>query len=141
MCHSRAATRPSVEDALRTEPALRASDTERESAANRLRDHAAAGRLDVAELEQRLGAAYSATTRGELAALLADLPGAAPARRPAVAHHDHGLHEWSGFLRVNVLLVAIWALSGAGYFWPAWVLVFWGLALVMKSGPRLLRPH
>jgi hypothetical protein len=43
------------------------------------------------------------------------------------------------FARVSILLIAIWAVSGAGYFWPAWVMVWWGFALVMRSGPRLLR--
>jgi hypothetical protein len=43
------------------------------------------------------------------------------------------------FIAVNVLLVAIWAVSGAGYFWPAWVMVWWAFALVLKSGPRLIR--
>ena len=50
----------------------------------------------------------------------------------------HG-SEWAPFLQVSALLIAIWAVSGAGYFWPAWVMVWWGFALVMKSGPRLLR--
>jgi hypothetical protein len=38
-----------------------------------------------------------------------------------------------------MLLVAIWALGGGGYFWPAWVIAWWGVALLMRSGPRLLR--
>ena len=41
---------------------------------------------------------------------------------------------------VSVLLLAIWALGGFGYFWPAWVLVWWGFALVMKTRPRVMRP-
>jgi hypothetical protein len=48
-------------------------------------------------------------------------------------------HGWGGFLQVNMLLVAIWAVSGAGYFWPGWVIAWWGVALLMRSGPRLLR--
>ena len=45
------------------------------------------------------------------------------------------------FIRVSVLLVVIWALSGAGYFWPAWVMAWWAIALTMRSAPRLLRPR
>ena len=30
------------------------------------------------------------------------------------------------------LLVAIWALSGGGYFWPAWPAAGWGFALLMQ---------
>ena len=51
--------------------------------------------------------------------------------RPAEAAGDDG--GWAAFVAVNVLLVAIWAFSGAGYFWPAWVIAWWGFALVMKS--------
>jgi hypothetical protein len=144
MCHSRHQQRRSVARpaAPRRDPGLRASDDERESIVNELREHGAAGRLDIEELEQRVAAAYGARTHGELGALLDDLPGTPPAPRPAATPrrygHDHG-HGWGGFLQVNVLLIAIWAVSGAGYFWPAWVIVWWGLALAMKSGPGLLR--
>jgi Domain of unknown function (DUF1707) len=58
----------------------RASDADREAAVNELRSHAVAGRLDAAELEQRLDRALQARTRRELAAALANLPAA---ERPA----------------------------------------------------------
>lgn len=28
------------------------------------------------------------------------------------------------------MLVAVWALSGGGHFWPGWVMIGWGLCLV-----------
>lgn len=52
----------------------RASDTEREHVVRLLGAAAAEGRLTVEDLERRSGAAYAATTRGELAALVDDLP-------------------------------------------------------------------
>jgi hypothetical protein len=52
----------------------RASDAEREAAAGVLRAAAAEGRLETDELEDRVAAAYAAKTRGELTALLDDLP-------------------------------------------------------------------
>jgi hypothetical protein len=55
-------------------PDIRASDSERELIVNRLSEHAAAGRLTLAELEERIGLAYSSTTRVELTKLVADLP-------------------------------------------------------------------
>ncbi|MET9110002.1 DUF1707 SHOCT-like domain-containing protein [Streptomyces zhihengii] len=55
-------------------PEMRASDTERERVAERLRDAVAEGRLDMEEFEQRLDAAYRARTHGELTPLVADLP-------------------------------------------------------------------
>ena len=37
------------------------------------------------------------------------------------------------FAVVNVFLIAIWAATGSGYFWPAWVLGLWGIGLVMHG--------
>ncbi len=67
----------------RPSPEIRASDAEREAVVERLSEHAANGRLTLDELEQRIGLAYAATARGELAKLTADLPqqAAPPARR------------------------------------------------------------
>ena len=122
---------------------IRASDAERETAVVSLREHGGQGRLDVDELEQRVGAAYAARTRGELADLLADLPGPAAARaRAGVAptrRRDHGGGDWGSFLGLAALLIGIWALAGGGYFWPAWVLVWWLVPLALRTGPRLLR--
>jgi hypothetical protein len=105
---------------------LRASDDEREAAARRLRDHAAAGRLELEEFEERLGATYAARTRGELSSLLADLPRASAraGRRSGFRAHRNA------YLLVAALLVGLWAASGAGYFWPIWPLLGWGIGLV-----------
>src|SRR4051794_22346254 len=54
---------------------VRASDRERDRTSALLSAHWSDGRLDLAELDRRTEAAYAATTRGELAALLRDLPG------------------------------------------------------------------
>ncbi|MFI9585118.1 DUF1707 domain-containing protein [Streptomyces sp. NPDC052236] len=55
-------------------PEMRASDSERERVAERLRDAVAEGRLDMDEFEQRLDAAYTARTHGDLEPLVRDLP-------------------------------------------------------------------
>ena len=34
---------------------------------------------------------------------------------------------------VNALLVLIWASSGAGYFWPSWVMGGWGIGLAAHA--------
>jgi hypothetical protein len=57
----------------------RAGDAEREQVAEKLRVAAGAGRIDLAELEDRLDQAYRAKTYSELNALLADLPDSRPA--------------------------------------------------------------
>jgi Domain of unknown function (DUF1707) len=56
------------------EPPLRAADADREAVADRLQAAAGEGRIDFAELEERLGRAFSARTYGELEALVTDLP-------------------------------------------------------------------
>lgn len=58
---------------------LRASDAEREQAADALRRSHTEGRLNDAEFEQRVAQAYSARSRAELEQLLADLPSGRPA--------------------------------------------------------------
>lgn len=103
---------------------MRASEVEREAAVAELRGHAAAGRLDVDELEQRIGAAFAARTREELADLRDDLP--------TLPQSDFGEHL-RVFVAVQLLLVAIWALTGAGYFWPVWPFMGWGIGLVVHG--------
>ena len=122
---------------------LRASDAERERAVEALRAHGQAGRLDALELEERLGRALTAITRADLAATLVDLPAE---ERPTAPEHGRGAghtwHAWharhhkdpSSMLAIAVLLVAIWAVAGAEYFWPIWPLMWFAFAVL---APRL----
>jgi DUF1707 SHOCT-like domain len=57
------------------QPEQRASDADRDAAVDILCAAVGEGRLTLAELDERAGAALSARTIGELAALIADLPG------------------------------------------------------------------
>jgi hypothetical protein len=69
---------------MTSNPAMRASDVERERVVELLKEQTAQGRLTLEELEERTGAAYAASTRAELERLLEDLPqesAAAGARR------------------------------------------------------------
>lgn len=123
------------------EAGLRVSDRERERAVDLLSQHAAQGRLTPEELEARIDSAHAARTRGQLAVLTADLPASdrgdhpdgTPGRVARGARPDLS-GQLVAFFAVNLVLVAVWALSGMGYFWPAWPLLGWGLALV-KPGP------
>jgi hypothetical protein len=66
---------------------LRIGDRERTEAVDRLGAHAAAGRLDVEELERRVELAQRAVFTHDLATLEADLPSPRlPARRTTPAH-------------------------------------------------------
>lgn len=62
---------------------IRASDADRDRVAELLREHTAQGRLSLEEFTQRVGVAYTATTRGELERLVADLPGGLPSAHDA----------------------------------------------------------
>ena len=73
---------------------VRASDAEREAVVERLRVATVEGRLTLSELTERTGAAYTATTRGDLASITADLP-AAPGSPATPARPDAGAdREW-----------------------------------------------
>lgn len=37
------------------------------------------------------------------------------------------------YIIVNLMLVAIWYFTGAGYFWPMWVMLGWGIGLVLNA--------
>ncbi|HET9656961.1 MAG TPA: 2TM domain-containing protein [Kineosporiaceae bacterium] len=37
------------------------------------------------------------------------------------------------YLVVNAFLIGVWAMTGRGYFWPAWVLGGWGIGLVLSG--------
>jgi hypothetical protein len=108
---------------------LLASDADRERIAERLRAAAGEGRLTPAELEERLESAFSARTDAELEPLVADLP--APRRRePRRRDHSHD----RAYLATMLLLVAIWALTGAGYFWPVWPIGAVALSTIKHRG-------
>ena len=114
-------------------PAHRASDAEREAAADRLRTAAAEGRLDPDELDERVGQVYAARTRGELSTLTDDLP--EPVAQPAPpepAWKSQAVRErLAGFIVANLVCNAVWLATGAeGDWWPKWVLLGTGIALV-----------
>src|SRR5689334_169159 len=43
------------------------------------------------------------------------------------------------FVLVNTAVVLIWATTGQGYFWPAWLIGLWGIGLVMHSWDAFVR--
>lgn len=90
-------------------PGLRASDAEREAAGQALRRHHTDGRIDTDELQERLDRCYRARTRGELDALLADLPG----EPEAGERRSGGLRFGWPVLPVAALLLVM--MMGAGW--------------------------
>ncbi|HUA03067.1 MAG TPA: DUF1707 domain-containing protein [Solirubrobacteraceae bacterium] len=127
---------------------LRVSDEQRERTAADIREHYAAGRLTDDELSDRVQAAYSARTEGELTALTADLPKlpATPAQRKAeIGQRRHDLQrrllqEAGGGSGAFLICTVIWAATGAsGFFWPIFVLLGVLVPLV-RNGWRLYGP-
>ena len=103
-----------------------------------LRGHFASGRLSDEELAERVDAAFSRRTVGDLEALVADLP----ADRPPARERRGGLETSVRlhavvYVVVNVLLVAMWAAGGGGYFWPVWSILGWGIGLGAHAAPLL----
>ncbi|MGY6018182.1 2TM domain-containing protein [Streptomyces spinosirectus] len=37
------------------------------------------------------------------------------------------------YVVINAFLVAVWAITGLGYFWPGWVLGVWGVFLILSA--------
>ncbi|MEZ5233604.1 MAG: 2TM domain-containing protein [Acidimicrobiia bacterium] len=47
----------------------------------------------------------------------------------------------AAYVIVNAMLLAVWALSGGGYFWPGWILAGWGIGVAFNAyGVYLERP-
>ncbi|NKY44603.1 DUF1707 domain-containing protein [Nocardia cerradoensis] len=114
---------------------VRASDADRETIVERLRSAMNEGRLNLAEFDDRVQQVYAARTYGELSPILSDLP--AVRERPDAARPGRVppwvLIMWTPWVFVNILCVVIWLATGAGYFWPFWVEVPWGLALCIPT--------
>ncbi len=112
---------------------MRASDADRDRVVEQLRIAAGEGRLEATELEERVGAALAARTAEELEPLTADLPARGPTP-PSHRPSHHGGSRLHAYLLVMALLVTIWALTGAGYFWPVWPALGWGIGLMGPGG-------
>ena len=124
---------------------IRASDADRDRVVDALRDHHAAGRLTMEELEARTYYALAARYVGALNRLLRDLPRITPSRTSSALRNA----AWRSFevhLRVYVviigMLIAIWGLTGGGYFWPVWPALGWGVGVASHRAclPKRLPP-
>ena len=134
------------------EPHLRAADADRAAVAAQLGEQMSAGRLTVAEYDERLARAYAARTYGELEELTADLPRpAAQSPVPAPAAHGANTCGWSGgpsrqaawrtWAAVAVIVLTVWIATSIGsgellYPWPVWVIGPWGAVLLAQTLTR-----
>lgn len=109
---------------------LRASDAERHQVEQELSSHYAEGRLDDAELQERLAQVAAAKTRRQLAGVLDDLPpvgeeeGPGPeAASPAPPRRPYRRHP---VLAAVLVVVCIAAFApplafAAHHIWPLWL--------------------
>ncbi len=114
---------------------IRVSDTDRDRVTARLRDHFAEGRLTPGELDERISAALSARTFGDLRHVMADLPGPvlvrpAEAQRPQRAGAPWMARRTGPRLLPVALLVLLASLliPGGGWLLLAFIkliLMFW----------------
>jgi Domain of unknown function (DUF1707) len=126
------------------EPHLRASDADRAAVADVLGTHMSAGRLTVAEYDDRLARAYAARTYGELDELTADLPALEPAPAAASAAEPapgYGGCGGAGWAHTWTAGWGPWA-GGAGTraAWAGWVttaaivLTIWAFTMIASGG-------
>jgi hypothetical protein len=132
---------------------MRIADSDRDRAAAQLRDYYAEGRLTSEELDQRVTAALSAKTAGDLRRLMADLPSAAPAPGgPPYGTPSWGSQRpWAGRRRrgprllpiLLLLLLAAIVLPGGWVFFALIkvFLLFWLLVAVAGLIAGLLFRH
>jgi hypothetical protein len=119
---------------------LRVSDAERRTVTDRLSEHFAAGRLDQAEFDERVGRAMSAKTRADLSGLFADLPETGAPAVPGYSRRRHrhpvllvGLFVVVALLAAHVLWWTAVPLLWLGFFV---VVVLFATGTVGRSRPR-----
>lgn len=126
----------------------RIGDAERDAAVESLQEHMSLGRLTSEEFDERMSKALQARTRGDVAALFADLPGGPPdsavgrdlvpaadapgAVETAKSRLAENLTTW-----VGIGLVAFFVFGGWRFAWIGFPLAGIIIAVVAALGKRL----
>lgn len=113
----------------RKQPSLRASDADRDVAADALNAAFGDGRLDALEHSDRLERALAARQLGQLVPLLVDITASGRRRASAPAARtirSGAIRAWIGLaVLFNVIWVSTWlfALEAPYYYWPIWPMI------------------
>lgn len=135
----------------------RLSDADRDAAAALLRDHYEAGRLDQAELDERLAAALAARVSSDLTPLFADLPEPHPAAgettiawatpaasglapRPDASVPATKGTDWIKVARASLWPVAILLAVTTGNFWTFIMLAIVGSIILSQINKNQRQP-
>jgi Domain of unknown function (DUF1707) len=104
------------------DPSLRIGDAERNDAADALSQHYSAGRIDEAELKERLDRAMQAKTGDDLAGLMTDLPPLGPeAPQPPIPSRPR--RHRTGVLVVLAVVFFLTAFAHGPVWWPWWMAI------------------
>jgi Domain of unknown function (DUF1707) len=137
---------------------MRVSDAERAEVADQLAQHYGDGRLDQAELDERLSRAMSAKTRADLTGITDDLPevqarpaartSAYPGRTRSLPPAPRARRQWPRALPI-VLLIAVlavtwhglvpfgpWSWFGFGFGFGPWLWIALLVFCWLRFGPR-----
>lgn len=134
---------------------LRIGTSEREATIARLQVALSEGRLEIAELDERMAEVYAARTVDDLVPITADLPVAEQSVPPPLAvgrgrnrqrsrerygdeEHQWLFWAWRAWASAVLINVVIWLAVSVGngfetYFWPIWVAGPWGAILLVNT--------
>jgi hypothetical protein len=135
---------------------MRVSDAERAEVADQLAQHYGDGRLDQAELDERLNRAMTAKTRADLTGITDDLPeaearpaartSAYPSRARAIPPAPRPRRQWPRALPIVLLiavvavtwhgLVPLWPWSWFGFGFGPWLWIALLAFCWLRFGPR-----
>lgn len=134
---------------------MRASDSDRQAVADKLKTALDEGRLDLHEYDERLQQTYGAKTFGALDALVTDLPGTIPVQQSQVQPYQPGAAPqetsdagemskpggppfWASYGGVVAVCFIIWGITcltsgDFRYPWPVWMLIPLVFGLLARS--------
>jgi Domain of unknown function (DUF1707)/2TM domain len=127
------------------------SDAQREEVVESLAEHAVAGDISEDERAARTRAALEATSPGELADATRGLTAAvSPPLFARLADRIPLRRHVALFLLVSAVMLLVWGLTrdpsaeagdeSAGFFWPFWAMLGWGILLTAHALYSLRRP-